>query len=237
MLRRPPRSTLFPYTTLFRSDFDHPAAGPIKVMGYPVRFSKTPAQVKSEAPEFGQHTEEVLLEDGQFTWEEIAALVLSGRSLSGNERNCAFLNTGKNQFCEMAPASGLDFLQDGRSVALVDWDHDGDLDLWIKNRNAPQVRFVRNDYQSDNHYVAIRLTGTKCNRDAIGAWVELTAGGLTQRRQVMPTRSYLSQVELPITFGLGKITKIDALAIRWPDGSRQTEKEIPIDRLLAITQR
>ena len=53
---------------------DHPAAGKIKVMGYPVRFSKTPAQVKSEAPEFGQHTEEVLLEDGQFTWEEIAAL-------------------------------------------------------------------------------------------------------------------------------------------------------------------
>ena len=55
-------------------NFDHPAAGPIKVMGYPVRFSKTPAQVKCEAPEFGQHTEEVLLEDGQFTWEEIAAL-------------------------------------------------------------------------------------------------------------------------------------------------------------------
>ena len=55
-------------------DFDHPAAGKIKVMGYPVRFSKTPAQVKREAPEFGQHTEEVLLEDGQFTWEEIAAL-------------------------------------------------------------------------------------------------------------------------------------------------------------------
>ncbi len=55
-------------------DFDHPAAGPIKVMGYPVRFSETPAQVKSEAPEFGQHTEEVLLDDGGMTWEEIAAL-------------------------------------------------------------------------------------------------------------------------------------------------------------------
>ncbi len=67
----------------------------------------------------------------------------------------------------------------------------------------------------------MRLDGAGANRDAIGAWVELEAGGVLQRRQVMPTRSYLSQVELPVTFGLGAATRVTSARVLWPDGTSQ----------------
>ena len=74
------------------------------------------------------------------------------------------------------------------------------------------------------------------NRDAIGAWVELSAGGVTQKRQVMPTRSFLSQVELPLTFGLGKTEAVERLRVHWPDGNVQDVSEVSIDSLITIEQ-
>ena len=95
-----------------------------------------------------------------------------GKSFSGYERHCAFLNTGQTQFANVSATSGLDLVDDGRGVAYVDWDHDGDLDLWLLNRTSPQVRFLRNEIPR-GHFIAVRLVGTTCNRDAIGARVEL----------------------------------------------------------------
>jgi len=68
----------------------------------------------------------------------------------------------------------------------------------------------------------VELVGKGANWNTIGAWFELTAGGVVQRCQVMPTCSYLLQVELPVTFGLGQIDQIDVLKVIWPDGSQQT---------------
>ena len=81
----------------------------------------------------------------------------------------------------------------------------------------------------------MRLEGAgKVNRDAIGSWVELTAGDLTQRQQVMPTRGYLSQVERTLTFGVGKSEKIDQLTVHWTDGTTQ-DVEVPgLDREVRI---
>ena len=100
-------------------------------------------------------------------------LIREGRALSGRERNCCFLNTREERFADISAASGLDVADDGRSVAVVDWDHDGDLDLWINNRSGPQVRFFRNDVATDHHFLAVRLEGRTSNRDAIGARVEV----------------------------------------------------------------
>ena len=67
-------------------------------------------------------------------------MIEEGQSWSGHERNCCFLNTGGERFANISAVSGFDFLDDARGVALVDWDHDGDLDFWVKNRTPPQVR-------------------------------------------------------------------------------------------------
>ena len=87
-----------------------------------------------------------------------------GRSFSGQERNCAFLNLGELTFANVSSVSGLDHIEDGRGLALSDWDLDGDIDFLLTNRNAPMFRFLRNGIQNDNHFVSVKLTGRQSNR-------------------------------------------------------------------------
>jgi hypothetical protein len=127
---------------------------------------------------------------------------------------------------------GADLFQPlaARGATFADIDGDGDLDLLITQSGGP-ARIFRNDQKSGNHWLRVKLIGDpaqRVNRDAIGAWVELTVAGRTMRRQVMPARSYLSQVELPVTFGLGRSDHIDHLTVLWPNGARQ---DVTIDRV------
>jgi hypothetical protein len=122
-----------------------------------------------------------------------------------------------------------------RGAAFADIDGDGDLDVVLTQIAGPPL-LLRNDQHLDHHWLRVKLVGRSPNRDAIGAWVELQAGGTMQRRQVMPTRSYLSQVELPVTFGLGKADRVEALKVIWPDGSEQTLQPMAVDQVLVIEQ-
>ncbi len=123
----------------------------------------------------------------------------------------------------------------GRGASYADIDGDGDLDVLItQNGGAPLL--LRNDQALGHHWLRVKLTGTKVNRDAIGAWVELRGGGSVQRHQVMPTRSYLSQVEPVLTFGLGSAEYVDSLEVFWPDGSRQLLDHVRADSLIEIKQ-
>ena len=123
----------------------------------------------------------------------------------------------------------------GRAAAYADIDDDGDLDVLLtQSSGAPML--LRNDQNLNHRWLRVKLIGTASNRDAIGAWVELTAGDITQRRQVMPTRSYLTQVELPVTFGLDTQDRIDSLRIIWPDGTEQTVDDIEIDSMMTVRQ-
>ena len=123
----------------------------------------------------------------------------------------------------------------GRGSTYADIDGDGDLDLLI-TQNGGRPLLLRNDQAIGHHWLRAKLVGRPPNRDAIGARLELTAGGTTQYRQVMPTHSYLSQVELPVTFGLGSTQKIDRLRIIWPDGKVQDLVPAELDRTLEIRQ-
>ena len=136
--------------------------------------------------------------------------MFQGISWSGHERNCCYLNTGDGRFANISAASGLDFMDDARACALVDWDHDGDVDLWSVNRTAPQVRMLRNDTPSDHHYLALRLEGRTCNRDAIGARVEVTlkdeqSGNPQMIKTLRAGEGFLSQSSKWLHFGLGKL--------------------------------
>jgi hypothetical protein len=123
----------------------------------------------------------------------------------------------------------------GRGSAYADIDGDGDLDVVVTQVGRRPV-LLRNDQELGHPWVRVKLAGTKANRDAIGTIVELDAGGVTQRRQVMPVRSYLSQSELPLTFGLGPAGKVDALRVYWPGGEVQTVPEVAAGGLIVVRQ-
>ena len=103
-------------------------------------------------------------------------------------------------------------------------------------QNGRRAVLYRNDQQLGHHWLRVRLVGSGDNRDAIGARLVLSAGGSSQYRDLVPTRSYLSQVELPVTFGLGRHTTVDALDITWPDGTRQSLTPTAVDTTLIVRQ-
>src|SRR5207248_11623977 len=132
-----------------------------------------------------------------------------------------FRNVGKGKFEEVTKSLGQAFASPrvGRGAAYADFNNDGRLDLLLSTNGGP-VYLFRNEVQGAalNHSLRIKLTGTKSNRDGIGATVRLTSGGETQTQMLRSGSSYLSASELVLTFGLGQHDKADTIEIRWPSG-------------------
>jgi hypothetical protein len=148
-----------------------------------------------------------------------------------------FLNSGKGTFRNVAAEVGGDFNQPkvGRGLAFADFDRDGDLDLLLTTNNGPAYLY-RNDQLSGNRSIRFRLVGTKSNRDGIGAMVRVFSGGLTQSRMVKGGSSYLSQSELPVTFGLEKRDHIERVVIDWPSGRTEEYKNLAAGRCYECTE-
>ena len=133
-----------------------------------------------------------------------------------------FLNQGRGTFVDVAAEVGGGFAKPkvGRGVAYGDFDRDGDLDVLLTTNNGPAFLF-RNDLNGDNRSIRFKLTGTKSNRDAIGAVVRIFYNGISQMRMVKSGSSYLSQSELPVTFGLGRHDQVERAVIEWPSGKTE----------------
>ena len=165
-------------------------------------------------------------------------MVKSGASFSGRERHCAFLNLGGTGFANVSSVSGLDFPDDGRGAALSDWDGDGDLDLWVSNRTGPSARFLRNELDGGANFVALQLEGKTCNRDAIGARVEvrLEGSGPPVVRGLRAGDGFLSQSSKSLHIGLGASAAIEELIVHWPGGGAQRFSDIMPNRRYSIVQ-
>lgn len=152
-----------------------------------------------------------------------------------------FWNRGEGRGARFVPVTaqkcGSDLFQPivGRGSAYADIDGDGDLDA-ILTQIGGKPLLVRNDQRLNHHWVRLKLVGNRCNKDAIGAWVELRLGNQVLSRQVMPTKGYLSQSELPITIGLGTQSRIDRAEVLWPDGRRQSIPSLRLNGLNVIAQ-
>lgn len=123
----------------------------------------------------------------------------------------------------------------GRGSAFADIDLDGDLDVLLMQPTGSPKLF-RNDQQLNQNWVAFDLRGRLPNVFAMGALVRLKVGGRTLVRSVNPTKSYLSQSQLMLTFGLGEETDIGPLEIQWPDGTGQIIEAIEINQRTTIQQ-
>jgi hypothetical protein len=123
----------------------------------------------------------------------------------------------------------------GRGSAFADIDGDGDLDIVLTQIGGAPL-LLRNDQNLHHHWLRLKLVGTRHNRDAIGALVKVRVNDQTLWQQVMPTRSYLSQSELPVTIGLGLATQPDAVEVIWPGGATQKLEQVNVDRTTVITE-
>jgi hypothetical protein len=148
-----------------------------------------------------------------------------------------FVNDGKGRFREVGEEAAGGFSQPkvGRGLAVGDFDRDGDQDILMTTNNGPAYLF-RNDQTAGNRSIRFRLIGTKSNRDAIGARVKLFCGGVMQTRMVRSGSSYLSQSEMPATFGLGKHDKIERVVIDWPSGRSEEYKDIASGHAYEVTE-
>jgi hypothetical protein len=148
-----------------------------------------------------------------------------------------FLNDGKGHFTEVGSQVGGDFNQPrvGRGLAVGDFDRDGDQDVLMTTNNGAAYLF-RNDQTSGNRSIRFRLVGTKSNRDGIGARIKLFVGGTMQTRFVRSGSSYLSQSELPVTFGLGKQDSVERIVIDWPSGRSEEHKNLQAGKAYEITE-
>jgi hypothetical protein len=148
-----------------------------------------------------------------------------------------FRNIGDARFEDVAGALAGTFAQPkvGRGAAFADIDEDGDPDIVITTNGGPPFLY-RNDVANDNHAIRLKLRGTKSNRDAIGAKVRVTSGSARYTKMVKTGSSYLSQSELPLSFGLGSRATADRVEIEWPSGGREEMKALPADAAYEIVE-
>ena len=124
----------------------------------------------------------------------------------------------------------------GRGAAFGDFDGDGDPDVVITTNGGPAFLY-RNDVRGGNQLARFVLRGTKSNRDAIGATVRVfAAGDLRASRMVKTGSSYLSQSELPLSFGLGARKTIDRVVIEWPSGANEELRNVAAGQVYEVVE-
>jgi enediyne biosynthesis protein E4 len=160
---------------------------------------------------------------------------IGNMSWSGYQKKKMFRNLGGQAFKEISGEAGVDNDKDGRGIAMADFDNDGKLDLFQVNADQPAL-FYRGATEGGGNWVQFKLTGTKSNRDAIGARITLSAGGLKQIHEIDGGNGYAGQSSKRAHLGIGKAAKIDSVEIRWPSGLVEKVDGVAVNKINNITE-
>ena len=141
----------------------------------------------------------------------------------------------RNVSAESGPVFAKSFA--ARGLAIGDFNNDGRIDVLVGNNGGPPL-LLRNNAGAGNHWLGVKLQGTKCNRDAVGARLTWSAGGVKRSRLKNNGGSYLSSHDMREVLGIGTAAKLDWLEIQWPQPSGRTERltDLPVDRYITITE-
>ena len=152
------------------------------------------------------------------------------------QRPQLFRNEGKRKFTERKPGKPFSKAIVARGAAYGDYDNDGDPDILVTTNGGPAY-LLRNDGGNQNRFIKIKTAGTKSNRDGIGAKITIYPIGGAKRWQVVRSgSSYCSQSELPVTFGLGIVERIERVEIEWPSGKVDKLTNVAVNQLYLVKE-
>ena len=169
-------------------------------------------------------------------WNAINDLIRSDRTWSGFERNVHYLNNREGTFSDISGVAGTDFVEDSRTFALGDFDLDGRVEVILKNRNSPQLRYLKNVLPDLPPAISFRLIGKKSNRDAIGAKITIETMSGLQTRTVRCGSGFLAQHTKETLFGLGSAPAPIHATIQWPSGFTQKLRDLPMNHRIWIEE-
>jgi len=158
-------------------------------------------------------------------------------STSYQALNLVLANIGQGKFVDVSSQAGdgLAVKLSSRGAAFEDLDNDGDIDVVVLNsRREPTL--LRNDSPNRNHWIQVRLRGTRSNRDGIGARIKVVAGDLSLVSEVHSGRGYQSHYGMHPHFGLGQQPQVDRLEVRWIGGGTDILENVPVNRVLEIIE-
>lgn len=143
--------------------------------------------------------------------------------------NYAFYNNGNLNFSDVTSAWGFGKPSYSNGAAYADLDNDGDMDIVVNNINDEAFIYentLMKENGNDRHYLSIKLTGDSLNINGLGTWIEIYYGNNQQAYEQTPYRGYLSTIQLNPHFGLGTVSSIDSLVVKWPDGKKQVFQDV-----------
>lgn len=172
---------------------------------------------------------------GEFWVENPWDIVSKGHNLSSYERKRLFLNLKGKDFLDLSSVSGADVDGDGRAAVAGDFNHDGKLDLVLRQVGGGPLLLFENRLPASN-FLEVRLRGIKSNKLGVGAKLTAKVDDMTIYRDLYPANTFRSQAPALVHFGLGKAPRVDRLRIDWPSGLVQTIDHIPGNQAIIITE-
>jgi hypothetical protein len=153
------------------------------------------------------------------------------------QEHTLFRGIGNGKFADVSREAGpvLSERTTARGACFADYNNDGKMDAFVVNLGGKGT-LVRNVSTNTGHWIAIKLVGTKSNRDGIGARVEVFAGGKRHTAERVAGSGYLSQDDSRLHFGLGAAATVDKLIVHWPSGREQTLENVTADRVLTVEE-